>query len=382
ATISGINSTVTTTLIPRFEAKFPGTKINLIVIPWTSIFQKELLALSARGGQYDVLCQSTSFFPAFAASGYFAPLDSYFADPKLINAEQFHVADFPSSLWDGVGKANGKLFALPFMQFPQIMYYRSDLIKNHPHTLDEYMASVKRFNKPPQMYGTTVQGLKAGAGGDTYAWYPWLFTFGGDIVTNGKVSLNTPQAVAALEYYVELGKYAPSSSITYGSDQSDVPYLQGRVAQVLENSDHWARFVDPAASTVAKNVAFDVMPGKSRGRQGTVLVGCWSYGVSAFSPAKELAFQFITYLSSKEAMPVYVSAGGLPPRISALADAAYQKQYPVFQWVERALRSAKGIPPVKNYLAIENALEDAIDFALTGQSTPKQALDAVQAKFA
>jgi len=381
ATISGINSTVTSTLISRFEAKNPNIKVNLIVIPWTGIFQKELLALSARSGQYDVLCQSTSFFPDFAASGFFAPLNQFFSDKKLINVEQFDIADFPSSLWDGVGKANGKLYALPFMQFPQIMYYRSDMVKTHPRTLDEYMASVKKQNHPTGMYGTTVQGLKAGAGGDTYAWYPWLFTFGGDIVKNGKVALNSPEAVASLEYYVALSKYAPSSSITYGSDQSDVPFLQGHVAQVLENSDHWARYVDPKISAVANKVAFDVMPGKSAGEQGTVLTGCWSYGVSAFSPNQVEAFQFITYLSSKEAMPVYVAAGGLPPRISALTNQAYQKAYPVFTWVEKALHHAKGIPPVKNYLAIENVLEDAIDYALTGQKTPKQALDAVQKQF-
>lgn len=382
ATISGINNTVTSTLIPRFEAAHPGIKINLSVIPWTNIFQKELLALSARSGQYDVLCQSTSFFPDFAASGYFAPLDQFFNDKKLINVEQFNIPDFPSSLWDGVGKAHGKLYALPFMQFPQIMYYRSDLVKTHPRTLDEYLASVKKLNHPTNMYGTVVQGLKAGAGGDTYAWYPWLFTFGGDIVKNGKVAVNSPQAVAALEYYVELSKYAPSSSITYGSDQSDVPFLQGHVAQTLENSDHWARYFDPKASSVANKVALDVMPGKNRGEQGTVLVGCWSYGVSAFSPNQAEAFQFISYLSSKEAMPVYVAAGGLPPRISALTNASYQKKYPVFAWVEKALRHARGIPPVKNYLSIENALEDAIDYAMTGQKTPKQALDAVQAQFA
>lgn len=381
--ISGINNTVVSTLIPRFEAAHPGVKINLVVVPWTSVFQKELLALSARSGQYDVLTQSTSFFPDFAASGYYAPLDQYFNDKKLINKEQFDIADFPASLWDGVGKAHGHLYAIPFMQFPQIMYYRSDLVKSHPRTLDEYLASVKKLNHPPRMYGTVVQGLKAGAGGDTYAWYPWLFTFGGDIEKNGKVALNSPEAVAALEYYVELSKYSPSSFITYGSDQSDVPFLQGHVAQTLENSDHFARYIDPKQSAVANKVAFDVMPGKDKAHpQGTVLTGCWSFGVSAFSPNKDLAFQFITFLASKQAMPVYVKAGGLPPRKSTLSSPAYQKKYPVFTWVEKALRHAKGIPAMKNYLSIETALEDAIDYALTKQMTPKQALSQVQAKFA
>jgi len=381
ACISGINNTVTGVLIPRFEAKYPNVKVNLIVIPWTSVFQKEVLALGARSGQYDVLTQSPSIFPNFAANNYYAKLDTFFNEPKLINKPRYDIADFPSALWNAVGKANGHLYALPFMQFPQIMYYRSDIVKTHPRTLTEFMDSVKKTNKPPRMYGTVVQGLKAGAGGDTYAWYPYLFTFGGDVAKNGKVTLNSPAAVKALEYYIELFKYAPTSSITYGSDQSDVPFLQGRVAQTLENSDHFARFVDPSQSTVANKTTFDVMPGLHAGQQGTVMAGCWSYAVSRFSSNQPEAFQFITYITSKEAMPVYVHAGGLPPRTSTMTSPAYGKKYPVFKWVNKAGQHAKGIPPLKNYLAIESALEDAIDFAVTGQKSAKAALDAVQAKF-
>lgn len=381
ACISGINNTVTSTLIPRFQAQHPNIKVNLIVVPWTSVFQKEVLALGARSGQYDVLTQSPSIFPNFAANNYYAALDPYFNEKKLINRAKYALGDFPSGLLDAVGRANGHLYALPFMQFPQIMYYRSDIVKNHPRTLDQFMASVKKANKPPQMYGTVVQGLKAGAGGDTYAWYPYLFTFGGDIVKNGKLALNSPAAVKSLEYYLELAKYAPKSSITYGSDQSDVPFLQGRVAQTLENSDHFARFVDPSQSTVAHKTTFDVMPGLHAGEQGTVMAGCWSFAVSRFSSSKPEAFQFLTFITSKEAMPVYVNAGGLPPRTSTMTSPAYEKKYPVFKWVNKAGQHAKGIPPLKNYLAIESALEDAIDFAMTGQKTPKQALDEVQHKF-
>lgn len=383
ACISGINDTVTSILIKRFEHLHPGMRVNLVVIPYTGIFQKEVLALSARSGQFDVLTQSTSFFPHFAASGFFAPLGQYFNDKKLINKEQFDIGDFPPSLWNNVGKARGKLYAIPFMQFPQIMYYRSDLVRTHPRTLEEYMASVKKLNHPPRMYGNVVQGAKAGAGGDVYAWYPWLFTFGGDILKNGKVAVNSREGVAALEYYVELFKYAPPSSITYTSDSSDIPFLQGRVAQTLENSDHWARYVDPKASAVSHKVAFDVMPGKDKAHpQGTVLTGSWSYGISAFSPNKEEAFRFITYITSKQAMPVYVANGGLPPRKSTLSNHEYQKKYPVFKWVEKALHHARGIPTVANYLSIENALADAIDFAMTKQKSPKKALDDVAAQFA
>jgi multiple sugar transport system substrate-binding protein len=382
ACISGINNTVTGVLIPKFEAKYPNVKVNLIVIPWTSVFQKEVLALGARSGQYDILTQSPSIFPNFAANNYYAALDTFFNEPKLINKARYDIPDFPSALWNAVGKANGHLYALPFMQFPQIMYYRSDIVKKHPRTLTEFLDSVKKTNKPPQMYGTVVQGLKAGAGGDTYAWYPYLFTFGGDVAKNGKVTLNSPAAVKALEYYIELFKYAPQSSITYGSDQSDVPFLQGRVAQTLENSDHFARFVDPTQSTVAKKTTFDVMPGLHAGEQGTVMAGCWSYGVSHFSSNQPEAFQFITYITSKEAMSAYVTAGGLPPRTSTMTSPAYAKKYPVFSWVNKAGQHAKGIPPLKNYLAVETALEDAIDFAVTGQKSAKAALDEVQAKFA
>jgi multiple sugar transport system substrate-binding protein len=114
------------------------------------------------------------------------------------------------------------------------------------------------------------------------------------------------------------------------------------------------------------------MPAGPAGRHA--LAGSWGYSISKFSENKEAAWLFMQFAASKGAMPQYIKAGGIPPRLSTLNAG----NNPLFKVVAASLAQAKGLPKVPNYLEMEDAISRAIADALLDKKTPQAALDGAQ----
>jgi ABC-type glycerol-3-phosphate transport system substrate-binding protein len=229
----------------------------------------------------------------------------------------------------------------------------------------------KKVHDPPALYGNTVQGTVGGAGANTWNWYPILFSYGGDILDeSGKPVINSPEAVEALQFYVDLYKCcSPKESVNWDNSSPYEPMLGGKLAMLVTDADTYPQVVKGKYPIgVAK------MPAGPAGAKP--LAGSWSYSISKNSKNKEAAWLFMQYLVSKEAMPAYEEAGGIPPRESTLKES----DNPLFQVVADSLEDAKGLPKVPNYLEIEDAIGRAIADALLEKKSPQEALDGAQSE--
>jgi multiple sugar transport system substrate-binding protein len=384
AVTSGPNANAAHAIIPLFEAENPAIKVNIIEIPWDQIDTQQLLDFTSGKGSYDLVMQSTSFFGSYAVAGYLEPLGPYFANKSLINAAAFNLDDFNKSVLDLVGTSNGKLYALPYMYFPQVMVYRADLLKQIgarvPKTFDEFLSVVKKLNALPNMHGTSIIGLKGGAGANVYAWAPYLFNFGGRFAdAQGKPAFNSPAGVKALEFYKQLLAYSPSEAINYGTDQVTSAFGSGSLGIMFMDADNAGELLDPTFTTLKRDqVGYAPLPSGPAGGPGKALLGAWSISISKFSHQKDAAFKVMTFLlSNKPAVTAEFVKQGIEPRLSVLKQVA--SQYPNYGIVAQELPHVGPIPVVENWLKIEDALATAISNALLGVQTPQAALDTAAA---
>jgi multiple sugar transport system substrate-binding protein len=375
ATTLGINEAVARALTEKFNAENSDIHVKLEAIPWTSIFDKMMVDFATGKSSYDVVWHSMSMLPALVRSGYLEPLDKYFNNQKLINKNVFDLNDFPQSL---MPKLNGQLYHLPYMTGPQIMFCRKDLLDKAglkvPATLEEFMAAVKKLHDPKNgVYGTVIHGTRSGAGGNTYQYYTLLNSLGGSILdSNGKVMIDQPEAIKALQLWLDMYKYSPPDSINWGAGAASEAMMAGNVALMLTYADHYARFLDPARSKVTDKIGWAAFPAGPAGSRPVAHV--WSVSVSRFAKNKDAAFRYMTYLLDKKNMQTYLDAGGVPPRISVLTGPE-SKSVPALALSAKGLSTAVGVPLIKEYIKLEEILSVQLSEALAGSKSAETTLE-------
>ncbi|BAS26253.1 ABC transporter substrate-binding protein [Limnochorda pilosa] len=377
----GPNANAARAIEPIFEERYPDIDVNVVEIPWTDIYHMQILDFMARRGNYDLVMQSTSFFGEYVLSGFLEPLGPYFQREDLIDRDAFNLDDFNPEVLAGVGSYDGELYALPYMYFPQVMVYREDLMErigmDVPTTFQEYRQVVEALDALPGMHGTSVIGIKGGAGGNVYAWGPYLFSFGGYYVdTEGRPTFNSPEAVAALEYYVDLYKYSPSEAINMGTDQVTSAFGAGDIGIMLMDGDNAGALLDPGYTDLHDQVRFAPVPAGPSG-EGIPLLGAWSWGISKYSRHKDEAFKVLTFFlgNDPEVTSTFVKHG-IHPRLSVLR--TFGEEYPNYGVVAEELAHVRTVPVIPNWQQIEDALGNAISKAILGQLSPREALDQAQ----
>jgi multiple sugar transport system substrate-binding protein len=375
ATTIGINEEVARNLTDKFNAENPDIHVKLDAVPWSSIFDKMMVEFATGRSSYDVVWNSMSMLPTLVRSNYLEPLDRYLNNAKLINKKQFDLKDFSKSLMPTV---QGHLYHLPYMTGPHLLYYRKDLLEQAnlkvPKTLAEFMTAVKKLHNPGKgIYGTVIHGIKSGAGGNTYQYYDFLNSFGGQIIdSKGKVAISSKKAIEALDFWLEMYRYSPPDSINYGAGAASEAMMAGKVALMITYSDHYARFLDPKRSKIVDKIGWALLPAGPAGSHP--IASTWNVSISKFSREKAAAFKYLTYLLKKENMGAYLDAGGVPPRTSALSGPS-AKGVTALELTATALNSSIGVPFVSEYMKIEEILATSLNQALANQMTSKQALE-------
>ena len=109
--------------------------------------------------------------------------------------------------WRSADSVDGKLYGVPYDGEVTIQVYRKDLYDakglKPADTLEAYVANAAALNNPgDRIWGTALRGV-AGAGQNMYI-YPSIFReFGGNWMKDGKLTVNGPEAEAALAWYVD-----------------------------------------------------------------------------------------------------------------------------------------------------------------------------------
>ncbi|MGK6310367.1 ABC transporter substrate-binding protein [Variovorax sp. DT-64] len=376
--------------LPEFEA-LTGAKVNFDAPSFPVYNQRVDLELSTKGAAYDVVNVTFIYSSRWINSGWLTPLDDFIRNPNLTPAD-FHLDDFlPGARAPETGK-DGKLYGVPWTAEALLTASsRFDLVEKaglaFPDTTDDLVKVLRAVHRKERVAGFVAD--------NHYGWtfVPYLHAFGGDVFRKAPddlfPTLDTPEAIAAAEYYANLLKeFGPDGAITYQPDQVTQALKLGRVNFTDAGQLHLAQLGDPATSKTVKTVKFGLVPKGPAGRfPGTAVHGL---GIPAGSRQKEAAWAFIQWALSKQTTRRAVAAGyGSPARRSDIESAEF-RQKQVINGSDLAKLSLDSIElaaktghmkyrTVSVYPQVDQQLNKAIELIASGQLSAKQALQQAQA---
>ncbi|HHV63001.1 MAG TPA: sugar ABC transporter substrate-binding protein [Firmicutes bacterium] len=360
-----------------------GVEVVIHVLPRTGYREALVGPLSAGSGEFDVVYIQNPWLAEFAEAGFIDPLDKYLSPAQLKSAK---AELFPGAYNGGV--YDGKVWGLPWDLSNFMLFYRKDLIKDPPQTMDEYLELAKKFTKSinpnsPTKYGTVLEGSAERV--NAQEWYNFLWSFGGDLFDeNGKPILNSPAAIASLEYrYGMKTKYGvvPPDVNNYRYPEVLTAFQEGLVPMVIQWNAAYATFADPKQSPKIYNkFAATLIPG-FKTKSGKIVripfAKAWYVAINHYSRNKKAAAEWILWFTGTEAGKISLLNGGLSSSVKAWSDPEVLKVRKDAQIFKETAQIARMTPNIPELPAIEDKLTEALTFVLAGKKTAAQALSEV-----
>jgi ABC-type glycerol-3-phosphate transport system substrate-binding protein len=387
-------------LLPQFEA-LTGIKVRAEKVPPGQIRQKAMLDLSSKTATYATHAADPMYYPLYVSNKWVEPLDKYLNDATLTDPAWFNYNDIFKA-WREADSVDGKPYGIPYDGEVTVQVYRKDLYDakglKPADTYDQLLANAKALNDPAnRIYGLAMRGF-SGAGQNMYIYPSLLRGFGGDWFHNKAVTVNSPEAVKALEWYVStLSQYAPPAVRNWNWPDIADAFSQGTVACYLDAHSSAAVITNPEKSKVVGKVAYARWP---KGPSGKRVTSIWNWGfpinAALSDKQKKATWLFIAWAASAETQARTSWKFDGPAKRSGLNRLSLWKS-PEFaaamknagdNFIPAALESleqdtdVEWRPRVPQWPAIGETMATAIQAALVGQKKPKEALDDAQARIA
>ena len=367
--IDGANAPgIADTLTKEFNASQTDIKVEYRIVPFDDLVNESLRAF-ATGQAPDIISVDNPDFALFSSRGAMLDITDRVAKSTIIKPTNYFAGPLNSVSWDG------KLFGVPKYTDTIALFYNKDLFKKAgiaeaPKTWDELLEDARKLNDPANnVYGITFSA-KAGEEG-TFQFLPWIQMSGGSYS-----NVNGPGAVHALEIWKTLvdEKLASQDVLSLGQWDSTGTFNSGNAAMAISGPWELNRM-----STDAK---FDwgvaLLPTEKDGGDRSSALGGFNWGILSTTKHPDEAFKLLEFYISQDnrLFPDFSSLPArndiaLPPTGVALKDAALK----VFQ---EQLQYAQPRGPHPDWQKISKAIYDAMQAALTGQMSPKDALDQAQ----
>jgi multiple sugar transport system substrate-binding protein len=357
----------------EFKAK-EGIDVKISYFAELERRSKSRLDASTKAGQFQVYYIDEANIAEFASNNWLLPIKDYY--PAENDFSDFSPPLVKVLTWKGVP------YGAPISFEGSLIFYRKDLFQKDgiavPKTLDQYLDAVKHFQHPPDLYGTGTRGLR-GSGMNVWRFSPYLIRFGGKwLDDNGNPVFNSPEAVKAVQYYIELIKNSPGPTMSW-SDVMD-NFAAGKEAIVEFANLKMDYLMDPKQSKVIDKMGF------AAPANGLSNIAVHGLAISASGcptdDVRKAAGKFIGWWTSKENSIRRVKSGnGLTNgRISTFASREFAAAYPAdFVQAQKDMMKMQQMcilqipqwPEIGDYLGVK--LEELFTKAYSGESYDIQA---------
>ena len=385
-------------LAPQFEA-LTGIKVRFEKVPPGQIRQKAMLDLSSKTATYATHAADPMYYPLYVANGWVDPLDRYLEDSTLTDPAWFQYDDILKA-WRDADTIAGKPYGIPYDGEVTVQVYRKDIYDakglRPADTLEQFVQNAKAVQDPDnRLWGVALRGF-SGAGQNMYI-YPSIFReFGGSWFAGNAVHVNSPEAVRALDWYVDLlSKYAPPAVRNWNWPDIADAFSQGTLGAYIDAHSSAAVLNNPEKSKVIGKIGFARWP---KGPTGKRVTSIWNWGfpvnAALSARAKKATWLFITWAAAAETQArtswkfsgANKRSGVNRTSLWKAPEFVQTMQAQGANFVQAALESLEQDtdvdwrPRVPQYPAIGDTMGTAIQSALAGQAKAKDALDAAQAR--
>jgi multiple sugar transport system substrate-binding protein len=371
-------------------ARSTGNRIELDVNPYAGALEKVRNSLRASAGQYHLLAIDNNWMVEMFAAGYLQPIDEIEPGLRLEDAVNTYDATiFWNSARRTFDAAGGRLMGVPINGNVEMLFYRDDLYRERnlsvPRTWEELRANVVALNDPPRVYGMVHRDDRTSTTAD-FANY--LFGFGGGFFADPlggdlTVTINSPTAKRALEYYHELGVAGgyPSRGAVSQAQMIQL-VLTGKAAHAIGIAGTWAQVDDPSTSAVVGKIGAAPIPHRPDG-PGASRAGHWIGAIARNVPRDQqiAALAFLKWFATRERQVKYTEYGGIPVRSDLdHADFANLRQRRFLAPLAACARVARMVYTVPEAAQLFAISDLRLNEAVTGQRSLAQALNLAAAE--
>lgn len=366
-----------------FEAKHPNVTVNVTGYAYDDLYQKVLLTKS--GGEIpDVLTLDGPWLGQLVEEGILENLDSYY--------QNFSGAtDIPDN-YLAASKWNGSYHGVWLNTDVRLMLWNKDVFKQAgldpetpPRTWDEVVAMGKQIQA--NVPGVSGVGFPAAAEeGTADRFYPFVWMAGGDLLTpDFKTATITSDAwVNGVQFLVDLvhtHKITPIDVLNQDADDIEMAVFAGKYGIMLSNvSTGQADLEGADPATYGEHFGASQLP-ICTGCQPATNAGGYQLGVHAQSQNKDLAFEFIDLATSPDnILGFLVAQQRVPTRKSILLNEEAFKDLWYWDEVAKAVTVAHFAPALPQYPTVLERIYTAMQLAVQGDATPREALEAAQAE--
>jgi trehalose/maltose transport system substrate-binding protein len=309
-------------ILDQFEEN-TGNKVTIVPMPTstTDQFGQYRLWLAAQNTDIDVYQTDVIWAPQLANQ----LVDLTEATRDVVGAH------FPSIIESQT--VDGRLVALPVFTDAPALYYRKDLLDKYgakvPTTWAELTETAKlvmdkeREAGNTDMWGFVFQGNAYE--GLTCNALEWVKSNGGGqiIEPDGTISINNPQAAAAVEMAKGwVGTISPPGVLAYQEEEARGVWQTGN--SVFMRNWPYAYSLSNGEDSAVKG-KFDVITlpaGSGEGARSAATLGGWNLAVSKYSNNPEAAIELVKWIASPEMQKYRTLRTSNLPTIQALYDDA------------------------------------------------------------
>lgn len=371
-----------------YKQSHPDTNITVRAVPFGDL----LTTLRTSGGGADgatIAGIYDAWLPDLSKDALVAPVPSPLAADVAAN--------WPAGVV-GAASIGGTLYGVPNEIDVYALNYNKKLfaeagIAEAPKTWDEFLAAAEKLtdkSKGQQGFGM----INSWAAGVLHPFSSLLVSNGGDLVVDGKPTLDTPQATEAFALYEKLIKSGFTDPAMATADANTTgPFLDsfvsGKTGMIIM-ANWWESALKAGMGDGFADVATAPIPVGPSGDVPRSISYSWMTVVNAKATAEEqaAAWDFLSWLNGPESGPegasamadILVSMGILPSRTSDVA--AFQGKLgsdPFLKGYIETLANAKGFPVVRGGQEFSEALQQHLEAIQFGKASAADAQATAQA---
>ncbi|MDQ6883070.1 MAG: sugar ABC transporter substrate-binding protein [Candidatus Dormibacteraeota bacterium] len=345
-------------VIANYKKANPNVTLQITPLPWSVAHDKLITSIAGRSTP-DVAMIGTTWM------GELTKLNAVTNLPSSFNKGDYFGMD--------TATANGNAYGVPWYVETRVLYYRKDLaaaagVTSAPATWDDLTAMAQKLKAAGHKYGINFQT------NDWQEFVPFIWSAGGDVMKNGKFTLDSPEAVKALTFYSDFFKKGLSRGTTpqgfdliqafvAGDDPAFVsgPWMAGLITKAGLDQSKWA-----------------VAPMPKGDKSATSFVGGSDWVVFKNSKNPDAAWKFVQFMMQKDSQVAwYKDLNDLPALKDGWSDSALTAD-PNLKVFGGQLKDAKSAPNIAQWEEVAKAIDDWEEKAALNKVTPQDAAKGMQ----
>ncbi len=364
--------------LDEYVKEHPDVVIKREYLQWEHMNERIMTSIAA-GDPPDIVLLDRFVTASYAARGALTPLDDY------VKAAGLKRSDYWPACWDEC-IYNGKMWSMPHHTDLRILYYNTEHFQEvgldpdrPPKTWAELYAYSKKLTKKDKNGFLQRIGFLPNIAEGRWL-YLWGWANGGVFMKGNKITCNDPKIVEALEWMVKInnlaGRKAVTSAVSSFGERVNDPFVIGKLSMKIDG-DWNLGFLKQYGPNVKFKIAPVPVP---KGRKPVTWSGGFAFVIPKGSKNTEVAWDIIKYLTSYEKQVEYATKAF---RIPALKKAAYNKEFlsnKYYKVLVGQMKYSKHRPVTPVAQFYWDQLRNAVELALLGKKTPKEALDEAAAK--